>query len=265
MTNGVARRPRQGETIGIGVGAGLLPVTFNVVVELMVPPRGLHFLDAEFFTLALLMTGIGVFFAWISRGQFSITQLPSHFAVAAATPALLVSTISGVQHTICQYERADLIDRLRPAGDASLLIQERGSTLSQLFAATTTFASEQLPEEQENGAPEELQENEAPEVLRFRTPEPTFLQRLLGLRLQLRGYVVQVGDAQDELQAAIQIQETNIPRTPEDMSINVFEHNNRYIVTVGDQTTLPEAVRLLQLANDVDIPDATLRKIPVFD
>ena len=85
-------------TLSIGLAAGLVPVGFGVVVEVLVD-RSAPVVSNGQIALVAVMAGIGVVFAWLSResGHSRLT----HFAVSTATPALVLTTVAAVQGAIC--------------------------------------------------------------------------------------------------------------------------------------------------------------------
>ena len=235
--------PSWWEILLIGLAAGLMPVGLSFVVHGAVEQSAPEFSGGQL-TLITVMALVGLLFAWLSRksGHSGLT----YFAVAAATPALVVSTISGVQGAICDLEYRKLQEQIPSVGDVLSRQTQKPASWPQLLRGATVFAAEQ-PEQEE--------------VREFSAPTRTFLQEFLGVH-PTPEYVVQVGNAQDKAGATQLQRDLTQEHEGSSFAFHVFRSDGRYVVTVGDQSALPGAMRLWVQAVETGITDATLRKIP---
>ena len=244
----MSRLRRWWETVRIGLAAGLLPVGFSYVVHGTVEQSAPDFNGGQL-TLVTVMALVGLVFAWLSResGHSRLTR----FAVAAATPALLVSTISGVQGAICNREYRKLSEQIPRVGDALSPRAQQSAAWPQLLRGATVFAAEQ---------PDQAGASFETEVREFKVPAPTFLQEFLRVQ-PTPEYVVQVGDARDKAGATQLQHDLTQEHQERSFVFHVFRSDGRYVVTVGDQSALPSAMDRWVQAVRTGITDATLRRI----
>ena len=243
---GVAR------TVSIGLAAGLVPVGFGVVVEVLVE-RSAPVVNSGQIALVTVMAGVGVILAWLSResGHSRLT----HFAVSTATPALFLTTVAAVQGAICLRDDRLLNEQIPEAGNSRPLQSQQMTPWPERIGFSTVFAAEQ-PEQ-----PDQTKEDAETTVNEFRSPRQTFWGEFLGVPRQ-QEYVVQIGHAQNR-EEAVELQSTLAKAHKGDLFVfRIFLYADRYVVTFGDQAALPDAVRRLELAVDANIPDAQLRRVP---
>ena len=244
-----ARLRRVVRTLSIGLAAGLVPVGFGVVVEVLVD-RSAPVVNSGQIALVAVMAAIGVIFAWLSResGHSRLT----HFAVSTATPALVLTTVAAVQGAICLRDNRLLNQQIPEAGDSRLLQSRQLTPWPERIGFATVFAAEQ---------PDRTEEDVETTVNEFRPPRQTFWGEFLGIPRR-QEYVVQIGPAQN-WKGAAELQGT-LTREYEvnPVAFQIFRYYDRYVVTFGDQAALPDAVRQLELAVGADIPDAELRRVP---
>ena len=235
-------------TVSIGLAAGLVPVGFGVVLEVLVE-RSAPVVNSGQIALVTVMAGIGVTFAWLSKesGHSRLT----HFAVSTATPALFLTTVAAVQGAICLRDNRLLNEQIPEAADSRPFESRQLTPWPQHIGFSTVFAAEQ-PGQAEADA--EVTVNE------FRSPRQTFWGEFLGI--PQREYVVQIGHAQNRDGAAALQKTLAENHEGKPFTFHVFRYNNRYVVTFGEQVALPDAVRQLELAVDANIPDAELRRVP---
>ena len=236
-------------TLGIGLGAGLVPVGFGVVVEVLVE-RSAPVASSGQIALVAVMAAIGVFFAWLSResGHSRLT----HFAVSTATPALLLTTVAAVQGAICLRDNRLLNEQIPEAGDSRSLRSQRTRPWPQRVGFSTVFAAEQ---------PRQTEDEAEATVNEFRSPRQTFWDEFLKIPRQ-HEYVVQIGHARNKDGAAELLSTLAREHGRSSFAFRIFRYDGGYVVTFGDQAALPDAVHQLELAEDADIPDAELRRVP---
>ena len=241
-------------TLSIGLAAGLVPVGFGVVVEVLVE-RSAPVVNSGQLVLAAVMAVIGVVFAWLSRDPRH-SRL-THFAVSTATPALVFTTVAAVQGAICLRDNRLLNEQIPEAGDTRRLRSQQVTPWPQRIGFPAVFAAEQTGQTEQPGQTEVHAETAVSE---FRSPRQTLWGEVL--KTPRQEYVVQIGHAQDkegadELRSALAEEHQRYAS-----AFEIFRHNDRYVVTFGEPVALRGAVHRLQLAVDAGIADADLRRVP---